>query len=280
MFTQNTPPLVLLVYLIITLPQQGCEQQQSKRKYLARVDDVYLTQQTLEALADSTILSSPALTRNFVNRWVDNELLYQEARREGMENTDQFKQQLAEVRKQLAVEALLNKEVYTDTSEVHDDSIRAYFAQYHGDFLLQQDVVKINIIAFTVREKANAFRWKVTGGQSWESVLQAALEDSANASSIVTHVEDHYYTQQTLVPPELWRVAINLGRGEISFPVRVENTYAVVQTLASLKRGAPAELGFVQDEIQQRLLIERRRRQYDALLNRLQSQSQVEITIP
>lgn len=268
------------LYTCLILAQSGCEQPQSKREYLARVGDAYLTRQAMDMRGDSTILHSPALLRDYVNRWVDNELLYQEARRQGLEHTEQFRQQLAEVRRQLAVEALLSKELYADTIGLTDDTIRAYFAKHYNDFLLQNDVVKINMATFTAWEHANAFRRMITRGQSWESAIEELLNDPATSPSVVSHVEQRYYTQQTLFPPELWRVAINIGRGEISFPVKIQNTYTVIQTLGSLKRGSPAELELVQNEIRQRLLIEQRRRRYSQLLTRLQSQSDVEIATP
>lgn len=266
--------------IVLLLTYVGCQQPQSKREYLARVGDSYLTRQSVEAIGDSALLGSPALLRNYVNRWVDNEILYQEARRRGIENDEQFRQQLGEVRKRLAIEALLTKELYADTLSLSEDTIRTYFAMHSNDFLLQNDVVKINMAAFATWEHANTFRRMVARGQSWDSALHEMLKDPATSPTVVTHVERRYYTQQTLIPPELWRVATNLGRGEVSFPVKVQNTYAVIQTLGNFKRGTPAELELVDSEIRQRLLIEQRRRLYAALLSRLQAQYDVEIAKP
>jgi len=278
---QNTRNLSLWTLCTwVILAQTGCEQPQSQREYLARVGDAYLTRQAIGAQGDSTILHSPALLRDYVNRWVDNELLYQEARRQGLENTEQFRQQLAEARKHLAVEALLSKELYADSRWLTDDTIRAYFARYQSDFLLQNDVVKINMATFTAWEHASAFRRLVSRGQSWRSAIEELLNDPATSPFVVSHVEERYYTQQTLLPPELWRVATNIGRGEVSFPVKIQNTYTIIQTLGSFKRGSQAELEFVQSEIRERLLIEQRRRLYGELLARLQSRYDVEIATP
>lgn len=268
---------VFLLCGTLAILTAGCEQQDSKKEYLARVGDAYLTHDAMETLVDSTTRASETLTREYVRRWVNDELLYQEARRQGLENTELFRQRLAEARRQLAVEALLQKEVYGTAASIPEDTLRAYFQLHHAEFPLQHDVVRINLAVFNARDKANAFRAKILSGMTWQAALRLTLDDSATSRALLTHTEQQYFNQQTLVPPELWRVAISLLPHEISFPVRSEETYVVIQLLTSLTRGEIAPFDMVQDEIRQRLLIEQRRQHYANLLARLQSQYEIEI---
>lgn len=267
---QSSISLLCLILFI------GCEPRESKKEYLARVGDSYLTRESVEALTDSGMLSSDARLREYVHRWANTELLYQEARRQGMENSETFQQQLSDARKQYAIEALLQRELYSDTAGILEDSIRSYLENNKPDFFLRQTVVKVNMVVLASREKANSFRTQARRF-SWQQAFQAMHEDTASRPMIMTVVEHRYYSQQTLFPPDLWRVALNLYPGEMSFPVRTQDGYVVIQLLAILRPGMAPELDMVRDEIRQRLLIERRRQQYADLLTRLRSKYEIDV---
>lgn len=242
--------------------------------------DSFLTTDEIETGSDSTGKPSSALARQEAARWVNNELLYQEARRQGLESSDKVQRQLREVRKQLIIEALLQKEIYGDTIQIAEDSIFSYFKSHPEDFLLREDVVLVSLVTFTDRGKANSFRAKIVRGATWDSVLSSFEIDTSAQKSITTFSTAKYYTQQTLFPPELWRVAMSLPPGETSFPVRTQGAFVIIQTLAKYRHGTGAPLDLVRNEIRQRLTINARRQRYAELIAHLRSRYEVEITVP
>lgn len=264
--------------LVLLIP--GCEIRESKKDYLARVGDSYLTREEIGMGEDTAAAFSDAQIRDHVAVWVNNEILYQEARRQGMENSEAVQQQLAEARKQLSIEALLQKEIYRDTIYTVEDSIKAYFDNHPTEFILREDAVKLNMVVFPSREQANAFRTKLFGGMRWKTAVQTFSTDPSTRGSVLVSIEDRYYTQRTFFPPELWRVAGILAPQEISFPVRTHGGYVVIQTLAVLRQAKRANLDMVRDEIRQRMIIDQRRQRYADLLARLRSRYEVEVTVP
>ncbi len=258
----------------------GCQPREPKRGYVARVGDTYLMREEIEAGRDSTLKASDASIRQEVTGWVNNELLYEEARHQGLENSDAVQKQMRESRKQLSIEAYLQKEIYGDSIYVPEDSIRTYYEKHPEEFHLREDLVQVNLVVFNDRRKANAFRAKMVGGTKWNDVLAAFQADTASQKTITTSSIAKYYTSQTLFPQELWRVSVNLLAGETSFPVRTQGAFVIIQTLARYRQGATAPLDFVRSEIRQRLIIERRRQRYADLIARLRSQYEVEITVP
>lgn len=256
----------------------GCEMRETKKEYIARVGNSYVSIEEIQSMAGDTL--SPEQLREYVVQWMDQEMLYQEARRLGVENSKEVRRKLDDVRKQLVVQEFLTKEIYGDSVELTDDSIRAYFEAHPEDFLLQEDMVKVNYAAFARRERANAFRARLIGGASWEAAVEAAYNDTATDEPFVAQAYLQYYTQRSLYPRELWRVATNLSAGEVSFPVRTQSGFFVIQTLAILKQGKRPELDMVRNEIFQRLTMEHRRQRYAELLARVRSQSDVEMKLP
>ena len=266
--------------VLITVIVSSCEKREQKRGYLARVGDSYLTEEQVEGAGDSSIISSNTRLREYVSQWVNNELLYQEAKRQRVENSEDFQKLLSSTRKRLSIETMLEKELYQDSMEIPEDSISAYFESHLNDFLLQDDAIKLRMVAFATREPANSFRTKVVDCSLWEAALESLLNDSALQKSVLVNTNEKYFTQHTLYPTELWRVANNLGAKEISFPIRTQAGYYIIQPLAFLRRGLRADIALARDEIRQRLIIEHRRAQYNELLSHLRSKYEVEITIP
>ena len=258
----------------------GCKPNETKKQYLARVGDSYLTQEDLTAAGDSTILSSEARRRELVARWVNNEVLFQEARKQGMESSELVQQQLRETRKQLSIQAFLQKEIYGDSLAIPEDSIQAYYDSHPADFLQQEEVVRLNLIAFANMNSALAFRSKVLRGTSWDAAIDEALSDSATLASIVRRADTQNYSKQTLSPPELWRVATSTSRGTVSYPVKTASGFFLLQPIALSQQGRRARLDIVQDEIRQRMILEKRRQQYAQLLSRLRSQYELEVEVP
>jgi parvulin-like peptidyl-prolyl isomerase len=82
-----------------------------------------------------------------------------------------------------------------------------------------------------------------------------------------------------LYPAELWKLAKNLARDEVSFVVKTDAGYYVLVAHSMKKQGDLPELEYVQKEIRDRILIEQRRTRYNKLLAELKSKHSVEIRL-
>jgi len=264
--------IVLLVPLLLA----SCRQQKSTN-VIARVGDAELTLTEALSQIDTTQSELNNSLKQYISYWVRNELLYQEAKRIGAENTDAFSQQLRKVQQTLAIQVYLDQSIYADTAVMREHGMREYFQQHASEFTIREEMLKLHKIMFNSRERASTFAAKVAQGVSWESAVQFIIDDSSIARSVVSAAAGSYYTQQTLFPPELWKVAKALNLNEISFPVRTSQGYAVLQLLSIAREGQQAEYELVRDEVRQRLLIEKRQKHYEQLLDTLRTRYKVEI---
>jgi peptidyl-prolyl cis-trans isomerase C len=246
---------------------------------VARIDNQTLTLESVRAQFDTTRGISEAQLQEYIRRWVNNELLYREAVRRGLNNDSRIAQQVEEAKRQLLINALLEQEIYTTQSmESTREEVERYFREHLAEFALSTDVALVSYALFGMRDVANAFRARVLGGTSWNDALrEVALEEGSQ--TFLGRVDSVYVTQATLLPPELWRVAAALRTGEPSFPIRTNDGYYVLIVWRFDRQGAIADIGYVEEEIRNRIALERRQRLLEELLENLRNKHAVEILV-
>jgi len=258
----------------------GCQKPQQPRTPIARIDNRTLTLEEIEARFDSSRGISQAQVHEYIQRWLTNELLYQEAVRRGLDQTDELETRLEDIHRQLAINALLEQEVYDEASQASaDDEIRSYYESNRGQFLLTQDVALVSFIFFKDRDEANTFRMRVMRGTAWSAARRDLFADPVRASGVVMQADSSYYTSSTLLPSELWRIISSIARREPSFPVRTDEGFCILIVWKFTRQGDAADLAYVRDEIRSRLAINRRQQTMDKLLENLRSKHIVQILI-
>lgn len=256
----------------------GCGDGTNRGGYVARVNNAVLTEEDLSVSRDS--LGEPAAhSREFVNEWIVTEMLYQEAERRGITDAPEFQRQLDMTRKRLAVVALLQREVYAsiDSNAITEEAIAQSFAAAGQSFALREDLVQASLVLFGDRESANAFRSLVLRGSSWEESLNKIRADSVHRSQIIRTGSHQYFTRTRMYPDELWKLARNLPREELSFPLRTTAGYYVLRVHKAYRQGELPPLEYVRAEVREYLLMDLRRQRYEDFIGALRGRHAVDI---
>ena len=256
---------------------QACSKQAPQKPFVARVDQVFLTEEELAAAHD-TLNGAMLQRREYVNEWVNTELLYQEAQRRGLADNPQLKRQIESARKKFTIAALLEEELYGEEN-VSEDEIVALYNGGGDVFRLREDVVNGSFALFGDRDAANAFRGKLVGGAEWNVAVAEVQKDSLIKSHLQQVATRQYFTQSNLYPAELWKIVRGLGKDEVSFAVKSDAGYYVVVTHNIKKQGETPELDYIRNEIRDRILIERRRLRYEKLLTSLRTKHAIEVRL-
>jgi hypothetical protein len=257
----------------------GCSKEGVQRPYVARVGNAELREDAVPGYNDSTGASGQE-AQEYINEWIVNELLYQEASRRGLAESEEIQRLLQEARKRLAVNALLEREVYAaDSSSVSDDAIASFFNAHMQSFALREDVVNASYVVFSSRDAANTFRSRVLRGAGWNDAVAQIQQDSVLRSSLIGVATQQYFTQDRLYPDELWKLARSLGREEVSFVVRTGRGYYVLKLHGIKHQGDIPDLAYVREEVRDRILIEQRRQTYEKLIAGLRARYSVQIRL-
>jgi len=255
----------------------GCSKPVGKKAVVARVDNAELTEADLNVVRASG--ADPLMPpREYINDWVVTELLYLEATRRGLADSDELKQQLEAVHKRLAVAALLQKEIYSgDSVSVTDEAIAERFRSFADDFALREDVLNASYATFSDRDVANGFRSEVLRGVQWHEAVLQVESDSVRRSHLLRTADHQYFTHATLYPEELWKLARTLGKEEVSFVIKTAGGYSVLKLHGLKRQGEVPDLDYVRNDIRDRLLIEQRRARYEQLIATLRARHAVEV---
>jgi len=250
----------------------GCGKHKPAQTPVARMDDKTLTIEDIRAEIDTTRNPTNAQVQQFIQRWLRDELLYQEALKRGFDQSEEIERRVAEARRQLIINALLEQEVYSlKPEDIPLEEVRSYYEAHGKEFILPQDVVLLSYVLFKNRDVATEFRNAVVKGKSY----QTALKEMTIPPEV--RIDSVYYTQATLLPAELWRVATTIKEREVSFPISTTQGFYVLYVWKYIKHGQQADLGYVEPEIRGRLVIEKRQKVYDSLLATLRSHHSIQV---
>ncbi|NUN68659.1 MAG: peptidyl-prolyl cis-trans isomerase [Bacteroidetes bacterium] len=256
----------------------GCTQTEPAGTVVARVNESVLTMEQVRADSDPSRPLSQNEVRQYANRWVVNELLFQEAASRGYDESEQLLAKVREAKKQLTIAELLEREVYSVAENaIQPSRIATYYQAHAAEFVLQEDIVRLSVAVFAEMEPANRFRASVLGGTGWDAGVAAAAGDQANG--LISYTDSTFYSSSSLYPPELWKVAGALGMLEVSFPVKTSVGYVVMRSLGQFRSGAAAPIAYVEPQIRGRLVMELRQERYQQYIQSLRAKHSVQMMV-
>ena len=273
----NRFPFFFLILLAAVI--SGCGKTAQDSRVVASVNTSVLTMEMIRSQMDSSQKLTDADLRQYVNRWVTSELLYQEARRKGYDETKEIMEKVAEAKKQLSIAELLEKEVYTlAENSIQPDEIDSYYQSHSSEFALQENLVRLSIAIFNQNDAAVEFRASALGESGWNAAVEKFRNDITKG--MISLTDSLFFSQSSLYPPELWKVASALGTQEVSFPVNTSVGFVVMRSLGQYKKGTPAPFAYSEPEIRSRLTMERRQKKYQEYIQTLRTKHEVQFMLP
>jgi parvulin-like peptidyl-prolyl isomerase len=264
----------LLVIAGVCICCLSCSRPPKRAEELARVNDRSLTKEMIDAHADVPQQLTDAQVKMYANRWVISEILYEEAKRQKLDQSESVKRNLEDAERQLAIAALLEKEIIAVPPDaVPAAQVQDYFEKHADEFAVREQTVWIGTAIFRDRRSAEHFRDAALGPAGWT----AAVAEAKASKKIVDAADSVLQTQATLYPNELWRLAAAMKTNDVSFPVKTSAGFFVIHMLGSLKRGDTAPLHFVEQKIRERLSVELRQQKYSDLVEALRKKNNVQL---
>ena len=133
----RTAPLCVAAALVV-----ACAPQRADDPVVARVGDEVLTiAQLLDQLPSGTSELEGDERRQFVERWIQQELLYQEALDRDLDRNARVQNLIKQARRDLLVAALLDSEFENRDVEITDDGISTYYYNNQEKFERAEDEV-------------------------------------------------------------------------------------------------------------------------------------------
>lgn len=268
-------PAVLAVLAIVLA--SGCERRdvghpaQSPGQVVARLNGQPLYKDDLDAYVPGEEGGVTAEVRKLrFDHWVATELLYDEASRTGIEDSEDIRRKIEQYRKDLVadqfVENILSARAIVTQKEVKD-----YYDAHKDEYNLEFRVS--HILTNTLEDAREARQMLATKPFSWV-VRKMSVDKHTGAGG------DLGYLSKGNMLPAFEPVVFKMHVGEVSDIIETEFGYHILK-LTDIRQSVH-ELPFetVAPDISRQLLMQKRIAIYDSLVTALRSHAKIEIVDP
>ncbi len=262
----------ILIILITAAFIQSCGKEKPGSDYIAKVNDAYLTKKELTTIADSG--SAKNLYKSeLIRNWIDREILYQQAIKEGIVDETFFKEIIENSKKELAAALLVNKIYENQNKNFEPKEIEEYYQKNKENFKLFYDAYLINQITFNDEDKAVQFRNTVLES-NWNKALNAFKVDS----SIIREESSKLYYEYEIHPVTLLRIVKELYPQEISIIISDSlDNYIIVQLINKFDKGTIPPFEVIKGTVKSRFTAENKENFIKSYLKDLYSNNEIEV---
>ena len=217
----------------------------------------------------------PELKKQFLDRWVQLNLLAMAARDKGLEKDPDVKLQLEEAANSILARAYMRKEIDTQKIAVSDKEVEDYYNANKAKFK-EKESVKASHILIKVDKDGDKKAWEAAKKKA-EMVREKALKGESFAKLAKEYSDDPgskgkggelgYFTKGRMVP-EFEKAAFSLKKGEISQPVKTAFGYHIIK-VEDIKPAHQKKLSEVKETLKAELLKEKQKKAMNEILDQL-----------
>jgi hypothetical protein len=250
----------------------ACSEPQKPESYVARVNSSYLTEADLSELIDSQYVSGKSRA-SVIKNWVRQEVLYQEAAKQGLTKTKDYIKTIEDTKRELAAALLLDKFSKSSKPDYTNDDLVNYYNESRTSFRLSFNSYFLNQINFTDRNTAVQFRTEVI-----DSGWNKAAEKFAKDTSLIIVSNKVLIPEHDIYPGKLLRILEGLYPLEISIVIQDDRGYyTVVQLLDKYFAESVPPFDVVKSEVEKRYASALAELSVEDYINDLYIENEIEI---
>ncbi|MCX7798437.1 MAG: peptidylprolyl isomerase [Melioribacter sp.] len=261
-----------LLFIVLLLFFSYCTKKKESSKEIVRVNDAVLTEDELKiALLEKS--NNAKLREQYINEWIEREVLYQKAVEEGITKEKEYNFIIEKSKKELAGALLIKKILSENYNEPTEEELLSFYESLKEDFRLLDELYNVNVIYFNNYEDALRFRSTLI-----ESDWNRALNVFKNLTSIIETKTGEFYYSYQLQPANLAKVVSFMNPGEVSVIIETEpNHFAIVQLIKKINRGEIPPFGIIKDKVKERFMVIKNKEVIQNFIKELISDYDVEI---
>lgn len=208
---------------------------------------------------------------SLIDKWVNTELLYQEAKKLKLDQDETLKLQLKQMEKELVVNKLLEKEmgqIIVSRQEVFD-----YFTRHKEEFLYE---VKMARIVMADEILANQVLAQLQSGADFKKLSQDVSQDRVLAGG----AESKYFSRGVGDPraggdPNLEEEIFKLNTGQISGVIKSQEGYQIIKMIDKQKVKKDIALAEAEEYINSIIQYKKSRALLDTIINNLKAKTKI-----
>ena len=265
--------------LLTALAELSCDQfeQPDRGPVVARVNDTVLTTGDMQAEMQTVVLpaATSEMQQEWVQAWVQAELLYQEALRMELDNDPKLSRELQRMQRDYLANILLERILSEDPSRVTDEEINKYYEEFQEEFIRQEPEFRVSVIELKTENAAReVWRNLVRGRTDFGEMARTRSLDEISAQN---DGDLGFLKRDDFSDPNFRDLVFAMKVGELSRAVSTESGFYIIQVTDSHDAGSVQEIDEVRSQIVNRVLENRRRDKIKELMDGLRKKAVVEV---
>jgi len=235
---------------------------------IVRVGEAYLTEETIEFLLPSEERAPLSMEdkRRFVDRWIETEILYQEALRRGVGEDPRVRARIRTLEQEFLADHLAFLELRERTA-VTEQEIEAYFEAHEQEYRYEYRVS--HILVSTLEEAENVKKLLENNSFAW-------VANRYSIDPVARRGGDLGYLSKGNMIPEFENVVFDLEPGEVSDIVKSDFGYHIIKLVGVRESLVSVDPADVRAQILNTLIMEKRDRAYETFLESLRRGADIE----
>jgi len=252
----------------------ACQQSSIEQQVIVRVGDERLTLDELIGEIPPAMRSQ--ITRedlqDFIGRWINSQILYQEAKRRQLDSQIDIQRELRKLEVDLVANALLDQEL-DKPLVISDEEIQNYYVTNRNNFMRASSEILVLHVQCADAAVADSLYRLVISGNDFLSVARKLADTRSDTSSWES------YLSEDETSPEIAAQIFRLPVGTVSRPLQSDFGHHVFKILNRFSKDTIRELAQVRTQIIAKLEVEKRQTRYRQLLSDLKSNTIVETNL-
>lgn len=256
-----------------------------EEKVLAVVNGVKITEKDFNDELDSVPANYRAMInankKKFLDDLVLQELLAQEAKKQGLDKDKELIKSLEKIKSKLLAKTVIEKQVI-DATKISEDDMKKYYEDHKKDFEVPEQINASHILVKTKEgatdaenkaalEKAEGLLKKIKGGADFATLAK----ESSDCPSSAKGGELGLFSKGQMVP-EFEEAAFKLKPGEVSGVVKTKFGYHIIK-ITDKKEPRTKDFNEVKGEIENRLLKEKQKAAFEEYTKKLKDSAKVTV---
>ncbi|MBU1356631.1 MAG: peptidyl-prolyl cis-trans isomerase [Candidatus Edwardsbacteria bacterium] len=263
---------ILISLAVLGLAVFGCGKKSADQPAIARVNKAVLVQQDfIDILPEGMTNVTPAQKEEFVRRWVNTELFYQEAQKKGLDKEPKIAKQIRDLQKEILANQFIQKEI-VEKLKVTDTEAREYFEAHQEEY---QAEVKLSQILTATADQAQMVKASLDNG---EDFAKLAREKSLDPTTKDKGGDLGIYLRRGSgqIPIDFEEKVFSLKKGGISEPIKLSDGYHIMKVTE--RRISPQGVKFedIREDLVYGLTMLRQKTRFDNISDSLRLASKVE----
>jgi len=262
-----------LIAFLVTFSILWSCQKKPEGKIIVKVNHTALTEEQIEEFLPPEYKSSVTLEqkKSFVQKWIENEILYQEARKKKIDQKKELQNRILNTIKDLVVMEFLDQEFGESVSATEEEA-RNFYLQNKDNFKRGEEEVRASHILLKSKTKADSVYQELKKGADFTKLAQQISEDSLTASQ----GGDLGFFSRSEMAPFIAEVAFKLKIGEVSAPIKSDYGYHILKVTDKKEKGSLRDFNLIKDQILDYLSNEKRAQKVRELVEQLLAKAKIE----